>query len=203
MRPPSSAVFRRFLLLGALIATVALAGCGGGDSAIPGKETGEVTRSTTTVGAGDSAEAKGGATGARGTAGPTGPTGARDAGKRAPAVASGSCQAQLGDLVRSLDRLRVRLATGLSYEEYAAAVKRTRRIYAALPADDLPADCLLAAGTPAENSVNRYIEAANAWGECLADAGCDAGVVEPELQRDWQVASHWLSEAQEGLKSLS
>jgi hypothetical protein len=201
MRPPSSAVFRRFLLLGALIATVALAGCGGGDSAIPGKEeTGEVTRSTTVVGAGDTAEAKGGTTGASGT---SGPTGARDAGKKAPAVANSSCQAQLGDLVRSLDRLRVRLATGLSYDEYTAAVKRARRTYAALEADDLPADCLLAAGTAAENSLNRYIEAANAWGECLADADCDAGIVEPELQRDWQVASHWLSEAHEGLKELS
>jgi len=47
------------------------------------------------------------------------------------------------------------------------------------------------------------LEAVNAWGECLADAGCDAGIVEPELQRDWQVASHWLSQAEEGLKSLS
>jgi hypothetical protein len=198
MRSPSPAVFRRFLLLGALIATVALAGCGGGDSAIPGKEdTGEATRSATTVGAGEATEAKGATTGASGATGATG------ASKRAAPVAGGSCQAQLGDLVRSLDRLRVRLATGLSYEEYAAAVKRARGIYAALPADALPADCLIAAGTAAENSINRYIEAANAWGECLADAGCDAGIVEPELQRDWQVASHWLSEAHEGLKELS
>ncbi len=130
-------------------------------------------------------------------------TGDTGAGKRPAAVASGSCQAQLSDFVHSLDRLRVRLATGLSYEEYAAAVQKTRATYAALPADDLPADCLVAAGTAAEKSLNRYIEATNAWGECLADAGCDAGIVEPELQRDWQVASHWLSEAHEGLKSLS
>jgi hypothetical protein len=196
MRPPSPAVFRRFLLLGALIASVALAGCGGGDSAIPGKEgTGDATRSTTVVGAGDSTEAKGGTTGASGATGDRGP------GKRPAPVASGSCRAQLGGLVDSLGRLRVRLATGLSYEEYAAAVKRARRTYAALDAEALPADCLVAAGTAAEKSLNRYIEAANAWGECLADAGCDAGVVEPELQRDWQVASHWLSEADEGIEN--
>lgn len=202
MRPSSPAVFRRFLLLGALIATVALAGCGGGDSAIPGKQDGGDTAGTTS--ASSPAGSDTGATGA--DSGPTGTTGAGGgatgaSGKKA--AATGSCQAQLGDLVRSLDRLRVRLATGLSYEEYAAAVKRARGAYAALPAGQIPADCLVAAGTAAEKSVNRYIEAANAWGECLADAGCDAGVVEPELQRDWQVASHWLSEAHEGLKGLS
>jgi hypothetical protein len=185
MRPPSPAVFRRFLLLGALIMALTLAGCGGGDSGTPGKDdTGSATGTTTTS---DPATAK--------------DDRANGGGKRV--VASGSCKSQLGEFVHALDRLRVRLATGLSYEEYDIAVKKTHSAYAALPAGELPADCLIAAGTAAEKSVNLYIEAANAWGECLADAGCDAGVVEPELQRDWQVASHWLSEAHEGLKRVS
>jgi hypothetical protein len=187
MRPLSPAVCRHFLLLGALIAALALAGCGGGESATPGSAT------TGTTPTGPETE-PGGATGAGGEE-------TNGGGKKV--VASGPCRAQLGTFVHALDRLRVRLATGLSYEEYAGAVKRTRGAYAALPAAELPAECLVAVGTAAEKSLNRYIEAANAWGECLADAGCDAGVVEPELQREWQIASHWLSEAQAGLKSLS
>lgn len=198
MRLLSPAVFRRFLLLGALIATVALAGCGGSGTASPGKEDGGSASQSTSTARPDDSTASGKGTAASGPA-----TGAKNGGKPSTPVANRSCQAQLGDLVHGLDRLRVRLATGLSYEEYAAAVNKVRAAYAALPADSLPADCLIAAGTAAENSLNRYIEAANAWGECLADAGCDAGVVEPELQRDWQVASHWLSEAQAGLKQLA
>jgi hypothetical protein len=198
MRPLQPAVFRRFLLLGALIATVALAGCGDSDTATPGTERGgSATQSTSTARSGDSPAAE------DGTAAPGTASGDKPDGKSPNPVSGGSCQAQLGDLVHSLDRLRVRLATGLSYEQYAKAVNQARRTYAALPADTLPADCLIAAGSAAEKSLNRHIEAANAWGECLADAGCDAGVVEPELQRDWQVASHWLSEAQEGLKGLA
>jgi hypothetical protein len=202
MRPLSPAVFRRFLLLGALIVALALAGCGGGDSAIPGKEgTGGGAETTAT---GGPAAAEGGATRAESEpGGATGPGGNEVDGGGKKVVASGPCRSQLGEFVHALDRLRVRLATGLSYGEYAAAVKKARGAYAALPAGELPGACLLAAGTAAEKSFNLYIEAANAWGECLADAGCDAVVVEPELQRDWQVASHWLSEAHEGLKRLS
>ena len=199
MRPLSPAVCRHFLLLGALSVALALGGCGGGDPAIPGKQDSGGDAGTTTIGgsAAKGTDTTGPEAGATGSGGEETDSG----GKKV--VASGPCRAQLGTFVHALDRLRVRLATGLSYEEYAAAVKKTRGAYAALPAAELPAECLVAAGTAAEKSLNRYIEAANAWGECLADAGCDAGVVEPELQRDWQIASHWLSEAQEGLKSLS
>jgi hypothetical protein len=202
MRPLSPAVCRRFLLLGALIATLVLAGCGdSGDPAIPGKEdSGGAGTTTSTDGAApgtnETTEAGSGSSGA------TGPDGKGPEGGGGKAAASGPCGPRLGEFVQLLSRLRVRLATGLSYEEYAAAVKRARSAYAFATAK-LPAECLVAAGTAAEQSLNRYIEAANAWGECLADAGCDAGVVEPELQRDWQIASHWLSEAQEGLKRLS
>jgi hypothetical protein len=185
MSPLPPASHRRSLLICALAAALALAGCGGGDAVtIDGSQIGTTTGTTTAPGTKTTATAGEGA---------KPKTGAHPA----------SCEARLGDLVGSLDRLRVRLATGLSYEQYAAAVKKTKAVYGALDADRLPPDCLVAAGADAERSLNRYIEAANSWGQCLADAGCDARVVEPELQRQWQVASHWLSEAHEGLKSLS
>jgi hypothetical protein len=173
MRPTSPAAIRRLLAVCALIATLALPACGSSSPAAPGKKNVTSEQETTTA---DVAKQR-----------PKGPA-------HAP-----SCEAQLGDFLDSLDRLRIRLASGLSYQQYAAAVKRIRTTYEDLPIDTLSPDCLIASGTPGEKAFNRYIEAANNWGECLADVGCNGEVVEPELQREWQVASHWLSEAQAGL----
>jgi hypothetical protein len=62
-------------------------------------------------------------------------------------------------------------------------------------------DCLDAVGTPAEQAFNRYIQAANDWGECVSEAGCSSETVEPVLQRRWRIASHFLSEADAGLNA--
>ena len=62
--------------------------------------------------------------------------------------------------------------------------------------DRLAIDCLSATGTPAEAALNKYIDGANAWGECLADASCGTATIEPVLQRKWRLASRSLSEAQ-------
>lgn len=55
---------------------------------------------------------------------------------------------------------------------------------------------MTATGTPAEDALNRYIDAANAWGECLADASCATATIEPVLQRRWRLASRSLSAAE-------
>jgi hypothetical protein len=91
--------------------------------------------------------------------------------------------------------LRRQLTVGLSYEQYAAKVKALRRSYDKLPIDRLLIDCVSAIGTPAEAALNRYINAANVWGECLADAACTTATIEPVLQRKWRVGSRLLSEA--------
>jgi hypothetical protein len=111
------------------------------------------------------------------------------------APAGRPCPAQVGDFVGSLDALRRQLAVGLSYAQYAARVKGLRRGYDDLPVDSLGIGCLRTAATPAEAALNRYIDAANVWGECLADAACDTATIEPVLQRRWRLASHSLSAA--------
>src|SRR5207342_3306041 len=98
------------------------------------------------------------------------------------------CPAQVGAFVESLDSLRRQLAVGLSYEEYAARVKSLRHSYDDLPIDRLGIGCLKTTGTSAEAALNEYIDAANAWGECLADASCDTATIEPVLQRKWREA---------------
>jgi len=113
----------------------------------------------------------------------------------AGAARANSCPKQLAAFVDSLDTLRRQLAVGLSYEQYVAQVKTLRGSYAEIPIDRLTFDCL-ATGTPTEKALNKHIDAANSWGECLADATCSTVIIEPVLQRKWRVASRYLSEAQ-------
>lgn len=105
------------------------------------------------------------------------------------------CQAQLGDLVRSLNTLRRRLAFGLSYERYLYDVRKVKAAYDEVPVDDLTLNCVISVATPSERALNHYIEAANTWGNCLATAGCESTSVEPKLQRKWRQASAFVSTA--------
>ena len=111
-------------------------------------------------------------------------------------AAASRCRGQVGGFLKSMAALRSNLAVGLSYEQYAAEMRGVRAAYRKIPVDRLTLDCLAAAGTPGEKALNQYIDAANAWGECLAEAACDTASIEPGLQRKWRVASHFLSEAQ-------
>jgi hypothetical protein len=119
--------------------------------------------------------------------------------KQARTTATGPgavCPARLDAFVRSLDSLRRQLAVGLSYDQYTARVKALRAEYEKLPIGRLGLACLATSGTPGERAFDKYVDAANAWGECLADASCETATIEPVLQRKWRLASHALSEAQ-------
>ena len=115
--------------------------------------------------------------------------------------AAGPCQIQLGSFVASMDSLRRRLAVGVTYDQYVAEVRGIRSTYKKIPIERVEIDCLSAVGTPAEKAFNRYIEAANDWGDCVSEAGCSSETVEPVLQRRWRIASHFLSEADDGLNA--
>jgi hypothetical protein len=121
--------------------------------------------------------------------------------KKARSTPGGPCQTQLGSFVASMDSLRRRLAVGLTYDQYVAEVRGIRSTYEKIPIERVEIDCLGAVGTPAERAFNRYIGAANDWGECVSEAGCSSETVEPVLQRGWRIASHFLSEADEGLNA--
>jgi len=115
-------------------------------------------------------------------------------------IASGGCPTELARFTDSLRQLRRDLVAGLTYDEYVAAVKALRGEYAAIRVDAVPPACLLATGTPSERAFDVYIEAANRWGECLSEPGCDAADVEAPLQAEWHLASRQLK-AMEGQAS--
>jgi len=148
---------------------------------------------------------------------PAGPLGgmrpARDAGETTSAAATaersrsadevthprGVCRAQLHGFIGSLDVLRDKLARGLSYNQYLHEVQVLRAGYDKIDAEKLPLGCLFSSGTPAERAYDLYIDAVNAWGNCLATVSCDTASIEPKLQRKWALASAQLSTAQRGL----
>lgn len=113
-----------------------------------------------------------------------------------PGTRSGQpCPAKVASFTTSLGHLRRQLEVGLSYEQYAAKVKSLRTAYGQIPIDHLTIGCLTNTGTPAEQAFDKYVDAANAWGECLADAACTTATIEPVLQRKWRLASRFLSRA--------
>jgi hypothetical protein len=122
--------------------------------------------------------------------------------EREPAPARETCAGQVGKFVDSMAALRTDLVAGLSYEQYVEEVERIRGAYHRVPVGKLALECLRTAGTPAENGLNKYIAASNAWTECVETPGCESATVEPALQSRWRQASKLLSTAQQGLKEL-
>jgi hypothetical protein len=98
-----------------------------------------------------------------------------------------------------MDQLRDHLVAGVSYQQYVDELKEVRGAYDSLPVKQLQIDCLRRAGTVAESGFDEYIEAGNAWGDCVEVAGCQSVSIEGKLQRRWRIASKLLSEAQDGL----
>lgn len=176
----------RLRLLGcALLAALLVGGCGG---------SGSDGTSAETIVTGDGT--------ARTTEQPAASQGAKND-KPRPVPAGDLCQSQLGSFVGSMDGLRRRLAVGVTYDQYVAEVRGIRSTYGEIPTEKLQIDCLTAVADPGEKAFNRYIEAANDWGECVSEAGCGSVEIEPVLQRRWRIASHFLSEAQTGLRTVA
>jgi hypothetical protein len=176
----------RLQVLGcALLAALLVGGCGGGGPEI----------ATEAPVAGDET--------ARTTEKPTAAKHVKGDGRSQHVPAGDLCQSRLGSFVGSMDGLRRRLAVGVTYDQYVAEVRGIRSTYGKIPTERLRIDCLTAVATPGEKAFNRYIEAANDWGECVSELGCGSTEIEPGLQRRWRIASHFLSEAEEGLRSTS
>jgi hypothetical protein len=173
------ALARLILLLGTVPVVLLLAGCGGGGS--------DKTASTSAaVSDGSAATPK------------QPPPESKQTTKSSP---GDPCQSRLGSFVASMDSLRRRLAVGVTYDQYVAEVRGIRSTYEKIPTGRVEIDCLTAVGAPAERAFNRYIEAADDWGECVSEAGCSSATVEPVLQRRWRIASHFLSGADEALEA--
>lgn len=127
-------------------------------------------------------------------------TAAKVTGAASANAPSSGCRRRLGTFVAAMANVRDELARGLSYNQYLGEVTTTRAVYARIRADEIPLGCLFAAGGPAEQAFNLYIESANVWGDCLATAMCQTRSIEPKLQQLWARAAGRLSLAQDELR---
>ncbi|MBA3866310.1 MAG: hypothetical protein H0X42_08185 [Solirubrobacterales bacterium] len=180
----------KWAVLGCLAAAalaLGLSACGGGSSAMAGP-TGTAGAATATGTKGESAQA--------GATGKTTPSGSRST------ASTGACASQLGELLDAMATLRTNLVAGLSYEQYVGELEAIRGAYHGIPSDEIALGCLKAAGTPAEKTLNKYIEASNYWTACVEETGCEAVTIESTLQTEWRQASKLLSGAQQGLQRL-
>jgi len=141
--------------------------------------------------------------GATTSAAPAGVQGAAPASRPAPArpaVAAKRCGGALGEFLDAIESLANAVAVGLDYERYLAAVEGVRATYSEVDDERLGLVCLARVAGPAEASLNLYIDAANEWGECLADSSCEPEAIEARVQRRWQQASTRLAQARSGLR---
>jgi hypothetical protein len=117
-----------------------------------------------------------------------------------PMKTNAKCRHTLGDFLDATESLDNLVAVGVNYEGHLSAVNHIRAAYAGVEADELPLPCLAEVAAPAERALNAYIDAANTWGECLADASCEDESVEPDLKRLWARARAQIASAQRGLR---
>jgi len=167
-----------------LIAALVLPGCGDGETSASGAE-------QSVQGTGARATANGSQTTASASKAPVGP---------AAQPQTARCRRALGDFLDASESLDNLVAVGVDYASHLSAVNHVRAAYAEIEADELPLLCLAEVAAPAEDALNAYIDAANTWGECLADASCEDESVEPELKRLWGRARAQIASAQRGLR---
>lgn len=165
--------------------TLALPACGEGGAAAPETERTTTSAATATVPSNGS-EGK-----ARAQA---------RASAKAAAAESKRCGRVLGEFLDSMESLGNSVAVGVDYQSYLDSLNRVRATYAGVDADRLAFVCLGRVAAPAERSLNVHIDAANSWGDCLAESSCDPGSIEANLQRRWEQAANQLGEATEAIQ---
>ncbi len=89
---------------------------------------------------------------------------------------------------------------GVSYEQYVSELGTVRSSYERLPVDKLDLACASGPASSVEESFDGYLAAANAWGNCVSDRGCETSALEPELRRKWRLAAKQLAEAEKALQ---
>lgn len=113
------------------------------------------------------------------------------------------CEGQLGDLLDELEELDSRLGVGVDYDEYGNLVGDARVEYDQISFRQLEPPCVTSVGIPAEDALNSYADAGDAWNDCFGDLDCSNNEVRPELQDHWADATSEIEQAQSGLRELS
>jgi hypothetical protein len=119
------------------------------------------------------------------------------------AVVAVTCQSQLSEYLNVLSETESRLGVGMSFADYSEQVGDASVIYDRIPFGRMTSRCIFGPGIKAEEGGNAYIDAYNAWNDCIGDFYCDIDSIDPELQDEWSKASRKLSAARASLRNLN
>jgi hypothetical protein len=119
--------------------------------------------------------------------------------KTKPTTAPTACARGLAGLLEQLEHLRRSLVIGVSYEQYVSELGTVRKSYEQVPVGKLDLACVSGPATSAEESFDGYLAAANAWGDCVSESGCETASLEPKLQHKWRVSAKLLANARQAL----
>jgi hypothetical protein len=113
-----------------------------------------------------------------------------------------TCQSQIDGLLTQLQALDSKLSVGLNFEGYADEVSAANVKYDSIAFKNLPIECTVKVGVPAEKSLNRHLDAYDVWNECFEDIYCSFDSIDPEIQAAWAKASSSLRQAESGLRGI-
>jgi hypothetical protein len=120
--------------------------------------------------------------------------------RREPARSTAACSSHLAPFLDQLEHLRRSLVVGVSYEQYVSELGTVRKSYEQVPVGKLDLACVSGPANSAERSFDGYLAAANTWGDCVSESGCETAALEPKLRRQWQIAARSLAEAEKALQ---
>lgn len=100
-----------------------------------------------------------------------------------------SCVAQVGPFVNALEDLDSRLEVGLTFADYGTRVGDAQVVYDRIDFTAMDPNCLSNVGVPAENALNHYVKAFNAWNACVGKLSCTNAKIKPKLQAEWSAAT--------------
>lgn len=123
--------------------------------------------------------------------------------RRANQAAYEACADEMSPLLDDLSTLDARLDVGLDLDEYSDLLGNASVSYDAMDIDAPEPDCISDVGVPLENALNRYIDIASTWNDCIwEDTYCTMDDIDAEMQLAWKRSSRLIEKASANLDDL-
>jgi hypothetical protein len=114
-----------------------------------------------------------------------------------------TCVDEMSPILEDLSTLDARLDVGLDLDEYSDLLGAASVSYDAMDIDAPEPDCISDVGVPLENALNKYIEIASTWNDCIwEDTYCSMDNIDAEMQLAWLKSSQLIDKASESLDDL-
>lgn len=115
-----------------------------------------------------------------------------------------ACVDEMSPLHEDLSTLDARLDVGLDLDEYSDLLGNASVSYDAMDIDAPQPDCISDVGVPLENALNKYIDIASTWNDCIwEDTYCTMDDIDAKMQLAWMRSSRLIEKASDALEDLN